>query len=608
MKPLANNAPPDATTDAAARARALDVTGSFLVQAPAGSGKTELLTDRILALLATVDRPEDIVAITFTRKAAAEMHARVLEKLDAARDATPPPEPHRRQSWELARRVLARDAERDWGLLAHPARLGVRTIDAFCSALVRRMPWLSELGGMPSVADDASAHYQAAAHATLEMADDVEPVRTLLAHLDVDWRAAREAIAQMLAARDQWLPLLAHGDDRAGLERALQATVTEQLQTLAAAMPDGWATSLAEPARLAADTLASTGKTNPLAALTDWDGTLRADATDLPRWRAIAHLLLTKQGDLRKPAGIKADLGFPPKSAHKAAFVAWLEAQSSVVNGCTPDWCTRLAALATTPAPSIGDAQWRILAAQLAVLKLAAAQLTVRFAQSGEVDFIDIAQRAARALGSSDAPGELLLALDAGLRHILIDEFQDTSQSQIALLSVLTAGWQPGDGRTIFLVGDPMQSVYRFRKAEVGLFLQVRDAGFGSGLAVLKPEFLQLTQNFRSQAGVVDWVNRVFGALLPARDDAATGAIRYAPSHAFHPALPGDAVHVHTVWAGEDANEQLRKPGAKPWRYWCAPAATSATSPARWHTRRCRTVRWNSPRLRNAAPSSIWCN
>src|SRR5699024_11759231 len=108
------------------RQRALAVDSSFLVEAPAGSGKTELLTDRILALLATVAKPEEIVAITFTRKAAAEMHQRVLEKLAAAQGPEPK-EPHRRHSWQLARQALARDTELGWGLLDYPARLSIRT-------------------------------------------------------------------------------------------------------------------------------------------------------------------------------------------------------------------------------------------------------------------------------------------------------------------------------------------------------------------------------------------------------------------------------------------------------------------------------------------------
>jgi len=145
--------------DAQVRARAIDPRHSFLVQAPAGSGKTELLTDRILALLATVNRPEEIVAITFTRKAAAEMHERVLQKLVAGLSAAPPEKAHARKSWELARQALSRDQEMGWQILQHPARLSIRTIDAFCASLVRTMPWLSAMGGLPSVVDDARSHY-----------------------------------------------------------------------------------------------------------------------------------------------------------------------------------------------------------------------------------------------------------------------------------------------------------------------------------------------------------------------------------------------------------------------------------------------------------------
>jgi len=531
------------------RLRALDPARSFLVQAPAGSGKTELLTDRILALLATVQRPEEIVAITFTRKAAAEMHARVLAKLRAG--LAPAPEgAHRRRSWDLARAALARDAQLGWQLLDHPARLAIRTIDSFCAWLVRGMPWLSELGGMPAVTDDAQPHYLAAAAATLAMADGEPAVRTLLAHLDVDVAAARQALAGMLAQRDQWLPLLSHGGDRELLEGALRAAIGEQLAALSAGMPQGWAAALAGPARMACDALDATGADHPLAGLRDWDGAPPPGEPDaLAQWRCVAHLLLTGKGELRKPGGVNARLGFAPKTAHKQQFADWLEAAASG----SQDWCARLAAVRDVPEPRLSDAQWEVLSAQLAALMLAAAQLRVRFAEAGEVDFIEIAQRAAAALGSADDPGELLLALDAGLRHLLIDEFQDTSQAQIELLRTLTSGWQAGDGRTLFLVGDPMQSIYRFRKAEVGLFLQVRDRGIGE----VRPEFLRLTDNFRSQAGIVDWVNGVFGALLPAQDEVATGAIRYAGSTAFNPALPGEAVRVHAVCGqGGEAERQ----------------------------------------------------
>ncbi|ARP95311.1 UvrD-helicase domain-containing protein [Bordetella genomosp. 13] len=522
-------------SDHAARARALDPFHSFLVQAPAGSGKTELLTDRILALLATVQRPEEIVAITFTRKAASEMHARVLGKLRDAMGPAPDSE-HGRRSWELACAALARDAEQGWKLLRHPARLAIRTIDSFCAGLVRGMPWLSELGGMPQIADDAGAHYEAAARATLDLADDFEAVRILLSHLDVDTQAAREALAGMLGQRDQWLPLLEHGTDREALQDALAEAIAEDLHAVHSAMPLGWQEALRGPARMAAAALDEGGPAHLLAALRDWDDELHPHAAMLDRWQALAHLLLTGKGELRSSRGVNKNLGFPPKCEHKAPFADWLD--SADVTG---RWIGLLHALRNAPPAQFSDEQWRVLGAQLMTLKLAVAQLHLRFAETGEVDFIEIAQRASLALGSAEDPGELLLKLDASIRHLLVDEFQDTSLTQIRLLSTLTAGWQQGDGRTLFLVGDPMQSIYRFRKAEVGLFLQAAERGVGEIL----PDFLNLADNFRSQAGVVDWVNATFRSLLPARNDAAAGAIAYTDSQAFNPELPGTAVRFH---------------------------------------------------------------
>jgi ATP-dependent exoDNAse (exonuclease V) beta subunit len=128
---------------------------------------------------------------------------------------------------------------------------------------------------------------------------------------------------------------------------------------------------------------------------------------------------------------------------------------------------------------------------------------------------------------------------------VLVDEFQDTSDAQVQLLERLTAGWEPGDGRTVFLVGDPMQSIYRFRNAEVGLFLSVRDQGLGRGDARIALEPLTLRVNFRSTQPIVEWVNRGFAQVLPAHDDDLRGAVSYAASVAREDAGVDGGVTVH---------------------------------------------------------------
>ena len=94
------------------------------------------------------------------------------------------------------------------------------------------------------------------------------------------------------------------------------------------------------------------------------------------------------------------------------------------------------------------DDQWEVLGAILELLPRAAAQLKLVFAERGETDFTEIAQGAVRALGTPDNPTDLLLALDTRIKHILVDEFQDTSYSQYELLEKLTSGWERDDGRT----------------------------------------------------------------------------------------------------------------------------------------------------------------
>jgi ATP-dependent exoDNAse (exonuclease V) beta subunit len=181
--------------------------------------------------------------------------------------------------------------------------------------------------------------------------------------------------------------------------------------------------------------------------------------------------------------------------------------------------------------------------AQLRVLRLAVAELEIVFAEQNVADYPRFAAAARAALGSADEPTDTALALDARLEHVLVDEFQDTSEAQVRLLESLTFGWQREDGRTLFLVGDPMQSIYRFRNAEVGLFLAIREHGLGD----IELEPLTLAVNFRSTVPVVEWVNACFSQVLPTSDDALRGAVSYAPAVAGPDARRDGGVQIHAL-------------------------------------------------------------
>ena len=155
------------------RRRVLDLGQSFIVQAPAGSGKTGLLIQRYLRLLASVNEPEEIVAITFTRKAAAEMRDRLMKALRETGGVLHSTEiaetGYERTTRVLAGAVLRRDIEADWHILDNPARLRVQTFDALCASLIRQMPVLSGFGSQPDTVEDAASLYLEAARATIRL-------------------------------------------------------------------------------------------------------------------------------------------------------------------------------------------------------------------------------------------------------------------------------------------------------------------------------------------------------------------------------------------------------------------------------------------------------
>lgn len=529
-------------SDYQVRLDAVDATRSFLVQAPAGSGKTELLTDRILALLAIVQQPEEIVAITFTRAAAAEMHARVIEKLQLALEPEPS-EPYKKNSWLLAQAALRNDQKQGWALLEHPARLSIRTIDALCAHLVRAMPWLSGLGGVPEVSDQADALYLQAARSTIAMADQSEAVAYLVAHLGVNVPRLEELLVGMLKMRDQWLQTLGSTQQAQQsdlLQEFLAQLVEEQLLYIDEHLPYGWQQTLAPCAVHAHENLADAEQRSPFMALADWDDSnlLQCVPEDLSRWQGLRAFLLSSTGTLRKAGGINARIGLPATGNKQVRqqFQEWLSAQDEAAG-----WVKALDGLSFLQTAYSAE-QMQLLQHLIRVLWLASAQLRLAFIEKGQVDFIEIAQRALDALGSIEDPSDLLLRMDRRVSHLLVDEFQDTSYNQLQLLEKLTSGWQADDGRTVFLVGDPMQSIYRFRKAEVGLFIQIRAQ---QRLGTVALEAVTLSNNFRSSENVVQWVNELGNVLFPLEANAELGAVQYSPSVAFNASEKHAGVYYH---------------------------------------------------------------
>ena len=515
--------------DQKARQSALDPAQSFLVRAPAGSGKTTLLVSRFLKLLAIVNRPEEILAITFTRKATAEMRERILKEL-------------RNPDNPAAVAALKRSEEKDWDLLNQTRRLQIKTIDAFCSELAHRCPWTSQFGAPVQIVENAQLLYQQAAQKTLEIIHQPKDPRhsacaELLQLLEARLPYAQQLLGQMLAHRDQWLPKMSRDQiKRTTIEQDWKAHVTRQLETIHQ--------TLTPFAKHLNPLLKYAGENSQNETHHCLDGFPKPNTKQLNKWRALCNLLLTQAGTFRK--GVTAREGFPPKTEEKEQMNQLLETFAE-----QPGLNIFLHQLSRLPDPEFSDTEWAQLSALCELLPLATSELQLLFRDTGKADFCEIGLRAKLALGTSEQPSDLLLTYDYRIQHLLIDEFQDTTIRQIDLVEHLLEGWITDEGRSLFFVGDPQQSIYLFRDAEVGNFLKVAHRGVGG----IQPEELKLASNFRSTPGLIKWQNRVFGETLGQIDDSATGLVSHAKSEPGKPGVDDEGpvfIHHHIDLSEEE--------------------------------------------------------
>jgi len=284
------------------RAKALDPETSFCVTAPAGSGKTELLIQRYLTLLARVEKPEQVLAITFTRKAAAEMRERILQAITSALAGTECDSPHQLNTRKLALAAIATDTRYQWNLVANSSQLNIKTIDSFCGSLTRQMPVLSRFGGQASVTDYAEDLYVEAVQELFALVDDAQGIsqdlKSLMIHFDNDWSKLQELLIAMLGRREQWSTYLGVHHDPDGAEQYLLDTVTSLVDEALGSLSQKLAPYSSELLALQNYSARNLNE-QPLSQFPS------ANGSQLAHWRTIRALLLTadKAGKWRAPVG-----------------------------------------------------------------------------------------------------------------------------------------------------------------------------------------------------------------------------------------------------------------------------------------------------------------
>ena len=526
-------------SDQAIRKEAIQPQHSYIVQAPAGSGKTSLLTQRFLALLTKVDRPESILAMTFTKKAAQEMKARILEAIQLSQRPRPD-KTYEEENWLLAKQAYDHAIKQGWALEQLGDTLSIMTIDAFCAKIVSTQP-LSTL--------DSNIHpyphelYEEACQKALgheHTPHEANAWQTLLSHCDYQEQKLIHLLTQLLCHRDQWLPVILQCRHQEDFVKTLEL----DLQRLEKQAIDAIHSHTTIPALLKC-----------LEAHPDMHHLSNGLSHKRAAWRELAALCLTKAGKWRKTLTVKQ--GFPSKGADpeetkllklaKSNTIAWLNQNadnSSLKNA--------LEHLLLCPTPSMDTKQKETLHALTVTLPLIAAHAHLIFKDHQACDFIEISSTALAILQASDSENATTQALDGQLMHLLVDEFQDTSPSQFKMLECLLKSWQPNGHKSLFLVGDPMQSIYRFRQAEVALFIRAQQQGIGP--VKLKP--LQLTSNFRQAPVLVDWINSVMAKTLGQLTSERSGCIAFNPSIAQSPDTENTAI---TQEVGDDRNIEINR-------------------------------------------------
>ena len=532
-----------------AHRRRIEQTGlheTLFVEAGAGTGKTHELVERILHLVTDDAVPlAAIAAITFTEAAAAELRDRVRERLER-RLAEAPDDADRRACQQALDEV---------------DEAAISTLHGFALRILSEQPL--DVGLPPRV----------------EILDEVSSQLGFQER----WRRFADDLYADPMAEELVLRAWALGIEVDSPRRI------STLRHVAEVFEDSW-DRLDVVADLAHPPLPPVDLSSITAALARLDG-LEADCHN------PSNALRVRIGEVRREVSEVLDQDDPDRQLTmvKARRAGWKGGRSGVAKEWVDVVAARSAldevgAAAAAVVERSTDEVLRRFATRIACFTRDAAE--VRRAE-GMLDFHDLLVLARRLVRTSPSARA---ALHDRYRRLLLDEFQDTDPIQIEVAVLIAAAVDSGPadrpwsevatepGR-LFFVGDPKQSIYRFRRADIGLFLDARDA-FGGAAPV------PLHQSFRTVAPILDWVNHVFGQLMA--DEVPRAQARYQPLQAHRTGHPSD--HRVVLLGGETKAlaGELREQEA---RAVAEAIATIRDDPAAWLVQDERTKAWREPRL-----------
>jgi len=525
-------ASPPPLRDEAARRAAVDPRRNIVLEASAGTGKTRVLVDRYLNLLRAGVDPRNILAMTFTRKAAAEMRQRIVDELRAAAGRS------------------AEDLQRWRGLRDRLSEIAISTIDAFCLALLREFPLEADLDPGFDIADDTEVPrlIEESLDQTLRIcrarAQHQEALALLFAELgDVRLRAGLAAlIGRRLVAASVLRRMLPAGSPNLTVDQACRRGV-ERIAGAFRSMTGGLETFLASGPVAHPRFAILARELRELAAAADRGESLDPASLRGRVDRIRAHFF-TKEGEPRKrPTEYR-------KGDHATA--AAYTAHWTAVTDTAPDLDRALKALRR-------DLNVILARGVRQAFVIAMERYRHTLETHGVLDFGELLERTRALLANMDEFARSRYLLEARYHHVLVDEFQDTSRAQWELVSLLVRSWGEGIGLTyevplepsIFIVGDRKQSIYGFRDAEVSV---LDDAA--SSVSALRPDdhpLQSISTSFRSVEPLLAFVNDLFAEVSKAPDRA--DAFRYDERDAF-PLDAGGAEGdepVVGVIAGDDA-------------------------------------------------------